>query len=177
MLLGRLFCLRARRAAQQKGKQVKLSLEHMSWQDSIWEVGKEYAEAYVSHLKDAERALTRAIQFDHQVSKAWNMFGQVLGELGKFSHAISAHETAIKLDPICKEYWFSKGLTEVHMNDFEAAELSFQRVLDLDKNDVNAWWCLGATIQDLGRESELAEVYVNLERLGSSSWTVDDINV
>jgi len=165
--LAKVCHLRAREVLQENQKPLESGVKYRSWHGRTWDNVGDFIEEYTSYLKEAEKSIEKAIEFNPDYQKSWMVYGQVLDELGKYSEALSAIDRAIELDNRCKECWFTKGLIQAHMRDFASAEVSFRTVLEFDNDDADAWWCLGGTLQDLGKADELDEVQNNLERLGS----------
>ena len=172
--LAKVFHLRARNILQENQKPLESRVKYRSWHGRTWDNVGDFIEEYTSYLKEAEKSIEKAIEFIQDDLKSWRVYSQVLDELGKYSEAVSALDRAIELDNRCKKCWFTKGLIQTHMRDFAAAEVSFRTVLEFDNDDADAWWCLGGTLQDLGKADELDEVQNNLERLGSPHFTLPE---
>ena len=166
---------RACQVKQEKQKLLESGVKYRSGKDHTWDSVGDFIEEYDSYLNEAEKAIEMAIELNPDFHKGWMVYGQVQDELGKYSEALSAIDRAIELDNRCGKCWSTKGFIEAHLGDYAAAEVSFRTVLELDNDDADAWWCLGSTLQELGRTDELNEVEKNLKRLGTPAFTSDEI--
>ena len=172
--LAKVCHLRAQKVLQENQKLLESGVKYRPWRGRTWDNVGDLIEEYTAYLKEAEKSIEKAIEFNPDDHKSWRVYAQVLDELDKFSEAVSAIDRAIELDNRCKKCWFTKGLIQAHMRDHAAAEVSFRTVLDFDSDYADAWWCLGGVLQDLGKTDELDEVQKNIERLGSTHLTLPE---
>jgi CHAT domain-containing protein/tetratricopeptide (TPR) repeat protein len=72
------------------------------------------------------------------------------GKTGDLLGAIAFYEQAIELQPDYYEYWFNRGLTLFHLEQYAAAIASYDRALELKPDFYKAWYNRGGTLGELG---------------------------
>ncbi|MEG4818411.1 tetratricopeptide repeat protein, partial [Microcoleus sp. K5-D4] len=80
--------------------------------------------------------------------------GASLNDLGRYSEAIAAFETALEIDPKFHFAWYGLGNALNDLGRNSEAIAAFEKALEIDPKYVKAWNGLGATLKDLGRYSE-----------------------
>ncbi|BAT52027.1 TPR repeat protein [Nostoc sp. NIES-3756] len=80
--------------------------------------------------------------------------GLQLAKTGDLSGAIAAYEQAIQLHPNSYEYWFNRGLTLFHLEQFVEAIASYDQAIELKPDYYKAWYNRGGTLGQLGLYEE-----------------------
>ena len=80
-------------------------------------------------------------------------------DLGQYSEAIAAANSAIEIDPNSVSAWFNRGLFFTGINDYEEAVKSYQQALKLDPKAVNIWVAEGMAFFYLKRYSEALNAF------------------
>lgn len=80
--------------------------------------------------------------------------GLQLAKNGDLSGAIAAYEQAIQLHPNSYEYWFNRGLTLFHLEQFVEAIASYDQAIALKPDYYKAWYNRGGTLGQLGLYEE-----------------------
>jgi DNA-binding response OmpR family regulator len=128
---------------------------------------KEGLRLYFREGKYAE-AITwfdRAIESDPSMGFAWHDRGVCLRELGKDEEALKNFDKAVELLPNEEELLFSRaemlrriGILRGQKNALEAAVKAYNKLLEINPNQAEAWNSLGSCMNELGK-SELSRQY------------------
>jgi len=90
----------------------------------------------------------------------WVSKGDALNRMGNFSQAITAYDTALKIDPKDKQAWVSKGDALNRMGNFSQAITAYDTALKIDPNYVNALDGKGWSLNELGKYTQ-AIIYLD----------------
>jgi DNA-binding response OmpR family regulator len=128
---------------------------------------KEGLRLYFREGKYAE-AITwfdRAIESDPSMAFAWHDRGVCLRELGKDEEALKNFDKAVELLPNEEELLFTRaemlrriGILRGQKNALEAAVKAYNKLLEINPNQAEAWNSLGSCMNELGK-SELTRQY------------------
>lgn len=107
----------------------------------------------------------RAIESDPTMAFAWHDRGVCLRELGKNEEALRNFDKAVELLPAEEELLFTRaemlkkiGILRGQKNAIEAAVKAYNKVLEINPNQAEAWNSLGICMKELGK-SELSRQY------------------
>jgi hypothetical protein len=127
---------------------------------------------------DAIRYFDLAIEIDPMLAAAWHDRGVCLREQGKDEDALKSIDKAVELEPDNEEFLFTRaellkkiGILRGQKNAVAAAVRTYNRVLEINPNNADAWSSLGVCMKEQGKE-ELARQYFdraqNLVRWGKA---------
>jgi DNA-binding response OmpR family regulator len=128
---------------------------------------KEGLRLYFREGKYAEAisSFDRAIVADPTMAYAWHDRGVCFRELGKDEDALRNFDKAVELSPSEEELLFSHaemlkriGILRVQKNAIEAAVKAYNKVLEVNPNQAEAWSGLAICMKELGK-SELSHQY------------------
>ena len=128
---------------------------------------KEGLRLYFREGKHAEAIswFDRAIESDPNMAYAWHDRGVCLRELGKDEEALRNFDKAVELLPAEEELLFTRaemlkriGILRGQKNAIEAAVMVYNKVLEINPNQAEAWNSLGSCMKNLGK-SELTRQY------------------
>ena len=118
-----------------------------------------------SKYSDALPFFDRALGIDPAMAAAWHDRGVALGKLGRDEEALRDLDKAVGLAPKDEEFLFTRaeqlrklGTLLGKKSLIEAAVTAFNRVLELNPNQAEAWDGLGSCMKELGKDS-LARQY------------------
>jgi len=107
----------------------------------------------------------RAIESDPTMAFAWHDRGVCLRELGKNEDALRNFDKAVELLPAEEELLFTRaemlkkiGILRGQKNAIEAAVKAYNKLLEINPNQAEAWNSLGICMKELGK-SELSRQY------------------
>jgi Flp pilus assembly protein TadD len=89
-------------------------------------------------LDPIEGLLMKAVGLGPEQAQAWYTRGRVLRLTKDSANALSAFTKAVALAPRMPVAWHEQGMAQVDIEDFEAAAVSFERVLELQPGDAAA---------------------------------------
>jgi Flp pilus assembly protein TadD len=128
----------------------------------------------------------RAIESDPNMAYAWHDRGVCLRELGKDEEALRNFDKAVELLPAEEELLFTRaemlrriGILRGQKNAIEAAVKVYNKVLEINPNQAEAWNSLGNCMKELGK-GELTRQYYDrssdLIRRGTARKKTRDFN-
>lgn len=109
------------------------------------ELDPEYTEAWVAlagvqgQLQDesgAEHSSRQALSQDSSLADARMILGNALSSQGKNLEAVEAYQEVTRLKPHHQASWSRLGIVQMQLNDIDAAEISLEKALKLDANDL-----------------------------------------
>ena len=107
----------------------------------------------------------RAIESDPSMAYAWHDRGVCLRELGKDEEALKNFDKTVELMPAEEELLFSRaemlkriGILRGQKNAIDAAVRAYNKVLEINPNQAEAWNSLAVCMKELGK-SELSRQY------------------
>lgn len=97
------------------------------------------------------RSTPKAIE-QPQNQRAQSLFYQGLqqAKTGDLLAAIASYDQAIELQPDYYEYWFNRGLTLFHLEQYAEAIASYDKTLELKPDFYKAWYNRGGILGELG---------------------------
>jgi DNA-binding response OmpR family regulator len=124
------------------------------------------------HLYYREGKYSEAIQFfdgaieiDPLLAVAWHDRGVCLRELGKDGLALKSLDKAVELEPDNEEFLFTRaellkriGILQGQKNAIAAAVQTYNKILEVNPNNADAWNALGVCMKEQGKE-ELSRKY------------------
>jgi tetratricopeptide (TPR) repeat protein len=124
-------------------------------------------EAYLQGLllyesEDWEAALEmfdRCLQQSPQNDEVLLLYGNTLGELGRFDDAITSFDKAIKFKPDYHQAWNNRGITLGKLGRFDEATASYDKAIEFKPDYHQAWNNRGTTLGKLGRLDEAIASY------------------
>ncbi len=114
---------------------------------------------------DAISWFDRAIESDPTMAYAWHDRGMCLRELGDDKEALRNFDRALELMPAEEEVLFTRadmlrriGILRGQKNVIDAAVMAYNKVLEINPNQADAWNSLGICMKELGN-NELSRQY------------------
>jgi Flp pilus assembly protein TadD/DNA-binding response OmpR family regulator len=114
---------------------------------------------------EAIRFFDRAIEIDPSLAAAWHDRGVCLRELGKDEDALKSIDKACELEPENEEFLFTRaellkkiGILLGQKKAIAAAVKTYNKVLELNPNNADAWSGLGVCMKEQGKD-ELSRQY------------------
>lgn len=103
------------------------------------------------------------VELGNVVAQAQVLFYQGLqqAKTGDLLGAIASYNQALELNPNSWEYWFNRGLTLFHLENFAEAIASYDQAIELKPDYYKAWYNRGGTLGELG---EFDEAIICFER-------------
>jgi tetratricopeptide (TPR) repeat protein len=95
----------------------------------------------------------------------WCERGIVLYHLERYDEAEESYDLALTFGDEDSRIWNSLGVLRFVMEEYEDAELFFRRSLELDRKNIDAWFNLSDTLEELGNikgSEEARRVYEEL---------------
>ncbi|MGN6748733.1 MAG: tetratricopeptide repeat protein [Xanthobacteraceae bacterium] len=108
-------------------------------------------------LADAERLCRAVLRAEPKHVDALNLFGVVLGRLGRQVEAIASFDRALVVAPNSDESWYGRGMSLLAMNDPRQAIKSFDRVIVLKPELSQVHLLRAKLLVDLGRQDAALE--------------------
>jgi len=135
---------------------------------------------------EAIRFFDHAIEIDPALAAAWHDRGICLRELGKNEDALKSIDKAVELEPENEEFLFTRaellkkiGILHGQKNAIAAAGRTYNRVLEINPNNAEAWNGLGVCMKEQGKD-ELSRQYYeraqNLVRWGKAKRKVRNLD-
>jgi DNA-binding response OmpR family regulator/Flp pilus assembly protein TadD len=135
---------------------------------------------------EAIRFFDQAIEIDPLLGAAWHDRGVCLRELAKDEDALKSIDKACELEPENEEYLFTRaemlkkiGILRGQKNAIAAAVRTFNKVLEINPNNADAWNGLGVCMKEQGKD-ELSRQYYeraqNLVRWGKAKRKVRNLD-
>jgi regulator of sirC expression with transglutaminase-like and TPR domain len=114
---------------------------------------------------EAIRFFDQALEIDPLLAAAWHDRGVCLRELGQDKDALKNIDKAVELEPGNEEFLFTRaellkkiGILHGQKNAIAAAVRTFNKVLELNPNNAEAWNGLGVCMKEQGKD-ELSRQY------------------
>jgi Flp pilus assembly protein TadD/DNA-binding response OmpR family regulator len=134
----------------------------------------------------AIRFFDEAIEIDPALAAAWHDRGVCLRELGKDEDALKSIDKSVELEPENEEYLFTRaellkriGILRGQKNAIAAAVRTFNKVLEINPNNADAWNGLGVCMKEQGKD-ELSRQYYeraqNLVRWGKAKRKIRNLD-
>jgi Flp pilus assembly protein TadD/DNA-binding response OmpR family regulator len=135
---------------------------------------------------EAIRFFDEAIEIDPSLAAAWHDRGICLRELGKDEDALKSIDKSVELEPENEEYLFTRaellkriGILRGQKNAITAAVRTFNKVLEINPNNADAWNGLGVCMKEQGKD-ELSRQYYeraqNLVRWGKAKRKIRNLD-
>jgi CheY-like chemotaxis protein len=120
----------------------------------------------------------RAIEIDPSLAAAWHDRGVSLRELGKDEFALKSIDKAVELEPDNEEFLFTRaellkriGILREQKNAIAAAVRTYNKILEANPNNADAWNGLGICMTEQGKDEMSRQYYErarNLVRWGKA---------
>ena len=118
--------------------------------------------------KAAEESLRRATESDPNSVSSWTRYGGLLMKIGRSDDSIAAIQRAVALDPLSMVANINLGMAYFCRKDYPAADLQFQRTLEINDKFGAAHWMLSRSLWQQGRKPEaITEIIRALELDGN----------
>jgi DNA-binding response OmpR family regulator len=121
---------------------------------------------------EAIRFFDHAIEIDPSLAVAWHDRGICLRELGKDEDALKSIDKACELEPDNEEYLYTRaellkkiGILRGQKNAIAAAVRTFNRVLEINPNNADAWSGLGVCMNEQGKDELSRQYYERAQNL------------
>jgi Flp pilus assembly protein TadD len=125
--------------------------------------------------REAIPLFTQAIEIDPRFAYAWHDRGVALRETGQDEEAARDFEKAAELAPADEEILFSRanllrkmGILREQKALIDAAVLAFNKVLEINPNNAEAWNGLGICMKELGKNETARQYFDRSNELGRS---------
>ena len=93
------------------------------------------------------------------VRRAFLNKGLALTNLKKFGEAVTAFDSAIRLDPAAYDAWFSKGCAHSRIKQYDDAVAAFDRALEIDPTRYPAYHEKGVALARLDRYEDAVTAF------------------
>ncbi len=121
---------------------------------------------------EAIRFFDSAIEIDPLLAAAWHDRGISLRELGKDEDALKSIDKACELEPGNEEFLFNRaemlkriGILQGQKKAIAAAIKTYNRVLEINPNNADAWNGLGVCMKEEGKEEISRQYYERAQSL------------
>ena len=135
---------------------------------------------------EAIRYFDLAIEIDPSLAAAWHDRGLSLRELAKDEDALKSIDKAVELEPDNEEFLFTRadllkriGILQGQKKAIAAAVQTFNRVLEINPNNADAWNALGVCMKEEGKDEISRQYYEraqNLVRWGKAKRKVRNLD-
>lgn len=126
-----------------------------------WEMARQ---AFLAgDLQKALRGVDQSITINDTVPKSHVLRGRILTEMGNLEDAVTAFDTAIKLDEKHTDAYYFKGLAFERFSQPERALPEYRKAEELDPSNASYVVATAETLADLGRVEE-AHAYLTERR-------------
>ncbi|MFQ5777421.1 MAG: tetratricopeptide repeat protein [Terriglobia bacterium] len=115
-------------------------------------------------IKQAERALLRALEYDESLVNAHNTLGSVYGVMNRTSDALAHFNRAAELEPDNTQVQYNMGLAYLKLDLLEPAADAFRRVLELKPKQEMARIKLALALARLGETKEARQRVRDFEK-------------
>jgi DNA-binding response OmpR family regulator/Flp pilus assembly protein TadD len=114
----------------------------------------------------------KALEIDPHFAAAWHDRGMSLRELARDEEALNSIDNAVELEPDNEEFLFNRaellrkiGILKGQKNAINAAVRAYNRILEVNPNNADAWNCLAACMKELGKEEMSRQYYSQAQDL------------
>ena len=121
---------------------------------------------------EAIRFFDQAIEIDPSLAAAWHDRGVCLRELGKDEDALKSIDKAVDLEPENEEFLFTRaellkriGILQGQKKAIAAAVQTYNRVLEINPNNADAWNGLGVCMKEEGKDEISRQYYERAQNL------------
>ena len=121
---------------------------------------------------EAIRFFDQAIEIDPLLGAAWHDRGVCLRELARDEDALKSIDKACELEPENEEYLFTRaemlkkiGILRGQKNAIAAAVRTFNKVLEINPNNADAWNGLGVCMKEQGKDELSRQYYERAQNL------------
>jgi Flp pilus assembly protein TadD len=115
---------------------------------------------------DAIGFFDRAIEIDPDFAYAWYDRGVCLRHLGKDEEALRNIDRAVELAPGDEEFLFNRaellkkiGILQQRPDILEAAVRAYNRVVEINPDQADAWNGLGVSMRELGKDEQSRQYF------------------
>jgi CheY-like chemotaxis protein len=131
-----------------------------------------YAYYRESNHAEAIRFFDLALEIDPLLGAAWHDRGICLRELGKDEEAIKSIDKAVELEPENEEFLFTRaellkriGILRGQKNAISAAVKTYNKILEINPNNADAWNGLAVCKKEEGKEEMSRQYYEKAQNL------------
>lgn len=121
---------------------------------------------------EAIRCFDKALEIDPALAAAWHDRGVCLRELGKDEDAIRSIDKSCELEPENEEFLFTRaellkriGILRGQKNAIAAAVKTFNKVLEINPNNADAWNGLAVCMKEQGKDEISRQYYERAQNL------------
>ena len=125
--------------------------------------------------REAIPLFTQAIEVDPRFAYAWYDRGVALREIGQDEEAAKDFDKAAELAPADEEILFGRasllrkrGILREQRSLIDAAVIAFNKVLEMNPNNAEAWNGLGICMKELGKDETARQYFDRSNELGRS---------
>ncbi|RKZ15591.1 hypothetical protein DRQ50_07290 [bacterium] len=122
-------------------------------------------------LEAAEEQCLRFVSANTEDPDMWMALGRIFERQGKHREAFTTYGQVLSLDPDRARAYARQGKLFCEFSQFEAAEISCRRALDLDQDDALAHAYLGIALSHLG-DSDAARLHAEVAEKAGMNMTV-----
>jgi len=125
-----------------------------------------------ANYPEAIRYFDEALAIDPQLAAAWHDRGLSLREMGQDDEALKSVDKACELEPDNEEFLFTRadllkriGILRGQKKAIAAAVKTYNRILEINPNNADAWNGLGVCMKEEGKDETSRQYYERAQSL------------
>jgi len=125
-----------------------------------------------ANYSEAIRYFDEALAIDPQLAAAWHDRGLSLREMGQDDDALKSVDKACELEPDNEEFLFTRadllkriGILRGQKKAIAAAVKTYNRILEINPNNADAWNGLGVCMKEEGKDELSRQYYERAQSL------------
>jgi len=122
-------------------------------------------------LEKEAKHYEKAWEFSNgRFARAQRSLGRHHFKHGDLKRAISCFSKALEINPMHSDIWFTMGVAQIKLEDYDNAALTFARCLSVNDEDAQAWANLAATHSARGKLQEARNCMVEATKRARTNW-------
>ncbi|NNL88880.1 MAG: DUF3808 domain-containing protein [Marinicaulis sp.] len=120
----------------------------------------------------AEKVLIEAQKAHPESAAPWLHLGRTYGAEKRYDAALEAFEAGLKISPNSREFESAALLSEIRMENFDAAFTRASRLASLENSSAIDYFWLASVEQSRGRNAEAITAYETAREMDPDNWIV-----